>query len=254
MGDDEMPERRPEDGGTILEPIDRIMRQWAGAGPLTALEPRPALPSGVAEDVYRPSIRPPTPRLTILDDGETLAGETVRLREAVVVIGRTEGEIRLAHDPLVSSRHAEIRREGAARPCHWVLRDLGSCNGTFVSCGRTVLRSDRLVMLGGRRFRFRPAAAAVRPALVETSQPGPAAEIVLSGTDLLLGRPSCGNHLEIDDPLLAERHARIVCDAQGTWHLEALPSQNGVWVQVGGIRLAAVCRFQVGEQRFLFML
>jgi pSer/pThr/pTyr-binding forkhead associated (FHA) protein len=235
------------------------------------LEPRPALPPrDGGEEAYRPSIRSPVPRLTILDDGESLSGETVRLRGAATVIGRTEGQILLVHDPLVSSRHAEILREGAGRPYHWVLRDLGSCNGTFVSCGRTELRPDRLLMLGSRRFRFRPAAlmvspqaidligesvaAAVWPALVETSQPGAAAEILLSGTDLVMGRPGCGNQVEIDDPCLAERHARIVCDSQGRWHLEALPSKNGVWVQVSAIRLTAVCRFQVGEQRFLFTI
>jgi pSer/pThr/pTyr-binding forkhead associated (FHA) protein len=69
-----------------------------------------------------------------------------------------------------------------------------------------------------------------------------------------MGRPGCGNQVEIDDPCLAERHARIVCDSQGRWHLEALPSKNGVWVQVSAIRLTAVCRFQVGEQRFLFTI
>lgn len=254
MGRDESPDQPPQDGGTVLEPIDRILQQWVGAGPATACEPRPAPPPARAEDTYRPSVRPLTPRLTILDDGETLVGETVRLREAVTVIGRTEGEIRLVHDPLVSARHAEIVREGATRPWHWMLRDLGSCNGTFVACDRTVLRPDRLIMLGARRFRFRPAAAAGWPALVETAQPGPAAETPLAGTALTLGRRGHGNQLEFDDPFLAEKHARILRDAQGVWHLEALPSTNGVWVQVAAIRLAAVCRFQVGEQRFLFML
>lgn len=270
MDGDQPPARQGEDGGTILEPVERIMRQWSAAAPATAVEPLPAgAASARSEAVYRPSIRPSVPRLTILDDGESLGGETIRLRDASTVIGRTEGEIRLAHDPLVSSRHAEILREGTVRPCHWVLRDLGSCNGTFVSCVRTVLRPDRLVMLGSRRFRFRPAGvavepgggapgetqvAAVWPALVETSQSGPAAEILpLAGTDLLLGRPGAGNQVEVADPCLADRHARIVRDARGAWHLEALPSANGVWVQVSAILLPAACRFQVGEQRFLFL-
>ena len=40
----------------------------------------------------------------------------------------------------------------------------------------------------------------------------------------------------------------------GHWMLEALPSVNGVWVQAQAIPLAPVSRFQIGEQRFLFLL
>jgi hypothetical protein len=33
-----------------------------------------------------------------------------------------------------------------------------------------------------------------------------------------------------------------------------LPSVNGVWAQVTAVQLAGVCRFQIGEQRFLFVV
>ena len=54
--------------------------------------------------------------------------------------------------------------------------------------------------------------------------------------------------------LEACRHhaTRLVCDAAGVWRIEALPSANGVWVQVGLVQLTGDCRFQVGEQQFLF--
>jgi len=225
-------EPRPDDGGTVLEPVAPI-RALAAAGP--------------EERVFRPTLRPPVPRLTILDDAAPSAGETLRLREAVTVIGRTEGQVRLPHDPLVSARHAEIVRTGQGRPCEWLLRDAGSSNGTFVRCQRAPLRPDRLLVLGGRRFRYRPPGV-----LVETAQGEGALEIALSGTEITLGRPGCGNTVAIDDPLLAARHARLVGDASGGWQIEALPSTNGVWVQVLAVRLTADCRFQVGEQQLLF--
>ena len=296
--------RRSEDGGTVLEPIDSLYAQvlpppvqyppspaqYSPTHPYqasfqppraTAFEPVPAamppLPATISEEVYKPAIRPAVPRLTILDDGELTTGETVRLRDQTTLIGRTDGAIRLPHDPLVSGRHAEIIREGAATPYRYVLRDLGSSNGTFVCCSGTVLRPDRLIILGSRRFRLQlPTAPKTEnaaedgtlmmdarhllqqsaPTLVETTNPDPGKrlEIHLSRPFLTLGRPGCGKDIELDDPLIAAFHAEIVQSAAGEWRIEAKPSKNGVWVQVSSIRLSGTCRFQCGEQRFLFVV
>jgi pSer/pThr/pTyr-binding forkhead associated (FHA) protein len=231
-------------------------------------DPRP-------EGVFRPVVRPPTPRVTVLDDGDTVQGEIVRLREQATLIGRNEGHIRLPHDPLVSSKHAEIVREGAGQACRWILRDLGSSNGTFVCCSRTVLRPDKLLILGSRRYRFQmpqagkaaaagdpgtlmldtaSAAAAAWPMLVETTQPHSQSPIRLTATELSVGQAGSGNHIELVDPLIASCHATIRRTAAGEWWIEAKPSRNGVWVQVGTIALTEMCRFQCGEQRFLFVV
>jgi len=162
------------------------------------------------------------------------------------------------------------------RPHRWVLRDLGSANGTFVRCARTVLRPESLILLGGRRLRFRLAEAQpaepvgshtlavdVRgfrggaggwPSLCEMGQASRGLELTLAGGDLTIGRPGRGNAIEIDDPQIAARHARVIRDSAGRWVLEALPSLNGVWAQVAAVELASVCRFQIGEQRFLFLI
>lgn len=275
-----------EEGGTVLEPIPQSVRGTNAAaipghdcnreGPTPAGQALNDPPSTTAEGAYRPEIRPLVPKLVILDDGEQAVGETRWLREQATVIGRSEGEIRLSHDPLVSGRHAELFRESIARPHRWLLRDLGSANGTFVRCSRTPLRPGGIIILGSRRFRFRrPQAkegaeadlpngtlmadvaglnALAWPALVETTQARDPLEIVLSAPDLSLGRPGHQNAIEIDDPLLAATHARIRRQHSGQWMLEALPSVNGIWVQIQAIALAPVSRFQVGEQRFLFSL
>lgn len=281
------------DGGTVVESLEAL-RQHGEAETTrhTVMEPSPGgpaaasgratmqagpLPPTETEPPYRPIFRPPVPRLIILDDGEQAIGQTVRLREEVTVIGRTEGDVRLPHDLLVSTRHAEIVRRGRPDACRWMLRDLGSSNGTFVACTRAPLRPDRLVMLGSRRYRFCPAqrpeptgstaggtmmfhvaaaAAEAWPSLVEVGRPsgGVAVDIPLRGDRLVVGRRGGANDVAIDDPLVAPRAAQIFRDAAGAWHIEAQPSRNGLWMQVVDVELASMCRFQVGEQRFLFMV
>jgi pSer/pThr/pTyr-binding forkhead associated (FHA) protein len=276
---------RGETGRTMLEPISVVQELIedlaaqpssggpAGGPPRTMMEPLPVgAQMPVAEEAFRPRLRPSVPRVTILDDGEVTQGETVRVRDAITLIGRSEGSLRVPHDPLISSRHAELVREGAKAPYRWMLRDLGSSNGTFVRCGKTVLGPDRLILLGSHRLRFQPPAADPKltegelrtvpvdlrtmlsagcPTLVETTG---SRHLTISLTKPLLtvGRPGCGNDIELGDPLIAPRHAEIVLDRSGDWRIEAKPSRNGVWVQIASIRLTKECWFQCGEQRFRF--
>lgn len=288
--------QRPDDGGTLLEPLEALQGQLPP--PLlpgrqsvehhtifetrdaTAHEPvhpgpHPPLAVSPVEEIFRPRLRPAVPRLTMLDDGETERGETIRIREATTLIGRTEGSVRLPNDQRISARHAEIVRTDASPTAGWLLRDLDSKTGTFVRCLGTDLRPDRLLVLGSRRFRFQwPAvprasdaagtllmdtsqlAEQAVPMLVETTNADPSQRLVipLSRPCLTLGRPGCSNDIEIDDPLIATHHAQIVQHQSGTWRLEAKRSKNGVWVQVRSIRLTRSCRFQCGEQRFLFVV
>jgi len=280
-----MTQQSSPDRGTELESLEALRATYGDAmfsqssnrggdqpGRRTAAEP---LRAAESEQAYRPALRPMTPRLTILDDGESLNGETVRLREPVTVIGRSDGDVRIPHDSLVSKRHAEVVREGSGPQCHWLLRDLGSANHTFVSCSVSLLLPDRILILGSRRFRFRPPTAGAAesragvegtsladlphdvaslwPSLVETTSDSPTGCISLSGVSLKVGRPGAGNDIEMDDPLIAKHHAVIARRATGEWEIKALPSKNGVWVQIKTVRLSAVCRFQCGEQRFVFM-
>ena len=276
-----------EDGGTVLESLESILEslqanQAQNSAPQfkTVKEPTPAFYKHSTDDkaafgqAFTPRMRPPTPRLTILNDGDTNAGEMVWLREASTVIGRTSGHIRLPHDPLVSGTHAEIVREGTAAPYRWILRDLGSSNRTFVSCAKALMRPDQIIILGSRRLQFRNSAiamprpstqnpstvladsqevlASLWPSLVEiTATPNPL-EIPLRGASLSVGQPGYGNDIELDDPLIAQHHAQIVRQPSGQWRIESKRSTNGVWIQTSAIRLSSLCRFQCGEQRFLF--
>ena len=273
-----------EEGDTVLESLESIMESLQasrGQTPKpvvrTAQEPTPPPVSNKPGDdsaAFKPTVRPPTPRLTILNDGEAVVGQTIWLREPLTIIGRTAGHIQIPHDPLVSGTHAEIVREGTAAPYHWILRDLGSSNGTFARFAKGVMKPDIILILGSRRFRFRgpaiapPASAAQNPgtvladsrevlatlwpSLVEMIPTASPLEIPLRGVNLSVGRPGFGNDIELDDPLIAKHHAQIVRQPSGEWRIDSKRSKNGVWIQTSAIKLSSLCRFQCGEQRFLF--
>jgi pSer/pThr/pTyr-binding forkhead associated (FHA) protein len=276
--------RFQEDAGTELESLEAIQARIRSHEGRTAAEPLPGLerPAPVPADAvtpddvnFSPVIRPPTPRLTILDDGDLTQGETVRVRDAVTLIGRLHGQVLLPHDNLVSGKHAEIVREGNAAPYRWILRDLGSSNGTFVNCTRAILTPDRILILGSRRYRFMPPTARASdqpqadgtalydarslpstawPSLQEVTGNGEPTVISLRAARLSIGRPGCGNDIQLDDPLIARTHASVEVDSAGQWKIVAGRSKNGIWMQINAIRLTGLCRFQCGEQRFLFVV
>lgn len=271
--------RSRDDDGTLLEPLDHAMLAEASQAHRTLVEPLQPAPVALGEsaaddDVFRPVFRPPTARLVLLDDGEAIVGETIRLRESITVIGRTEGHVRVPHDLLISAKHAELVREGQPNSGYrWILRDLGSSNGTYVQCKRADLYPDRMFLIGGRRFQFvsstpmlpgeghEPGTVMIdartlrdidMPRLVDKSPRQEPVDIPLRSDTLTIGRRGHGNDIEIDDPLVARQHARLTRGPTGLWVIEALRSRNGLWVRIDTVRLTKTCRFQCGEQRFLF--
>ncbi len=89
--------------------------------------------------------------LLILDGDRK--GEEVPLEEGRFTIGRKDKNDLVLHDPRVSGFHAEIVREGKG----WILRDLGSTNGTFLD-GRRIdevpLEHGDTFSVGILRLRF----------------------------------------------------------------------------------------------------
>jgi len=226
----------------------------------------------------RPTQRPPTAMLCILDDGK-LDGEWVRLRADRTVIGRTEGDIRIPHDGLVSGRHAEIVRQRGAKGYRWLLVDLQSTNGTFVRIGGSLLRHGNELLIGAGRYRFEAGAAAglpgpaapgaplqttqawanqpvgsLVPSLVETTAAGPVQRFTLMLPEYWVGRDPQGCPItRPQDDLVNARHARLYRDAGGQWHVENNKSLNGLWLRiVEPMPLGGGCQFRAGEQRFLF--
>ena len=224
---------------------------------------------------FRPSLRPPVPVLTLLDDGSLEQGEDMRLRRERFSIGRTSGDVQLPNDASISGAHAEIRRTSWKGGFQWHLHDLDSVNGTFVRCVRAVLHESAILILGARRFRLRnplkprsmPAAGhqtnlmdgmhipeTVWPVLAEASTKPGAVEFSLRADRLVIGRAGGGADIELDDPLLANRHAELKRLRDGTWMISAETTRNGIWVSVSAVGLTPFCFFRCGEQRFRFVI
>ena len=273
-----------DDPGTILETYKSVpvALPAAAAGGQKA---RGSSAVGSLEEVlYKSPYRWSAPRIVICDDGSLEEGEVCYVRSDKVTIGRTAGDITIKHDISMSSSHAEIARRDVGGKHVWVLQDLGSSNGTLVKVQAVTLSPGSTIQLGSKRYHFEPNGksggssggisaakddpttyqladlarmnADALPALVENAAPGSGAlaRHLFRATRLTVGRPGCGNDIEIEDLCLAERHAVITRDTSGSWHLEPLPSLNGVWARISAIRLAKDCHFQCGEQRFRFIL
>src|SRR5262245_29319580 len=80
------------------------------------------------------------PKLTLVQDRKTV--QIYDLDQAVIRIGRVPGMDIQIDDVSISRRQAEIQREGDG----WVVRDIGSSNGTFVNGER--LAGDRALKAG----------------------------------------------------------------------------------------------------------
>jgi pSer/pThr/pTyr-binding forkhead associated (FHA) protein len=280
-------QRAPETtDGTRLESDDEIRQALQARQARLATRKQAARPGGtgkaapaaaaeVEPQAERPTLRPPVALLCILDDVRD-EGEWVRLRSDQTVIGRTEGDVCIPHDGLISSRHAQIVRQRLPNGWRWTLVDLHSTNGTFVRVGSTVLRHENEVLVGGGRYRFEAGAApattapgtpqgttqawsgaplqSLVPSLVEISPAGPLGRFPLTLPEYWIGRDSQACAIcRPDDVLVNARHARLYRDARGLWHIENNKSLNGVWLRiVEPIPIGPACRFRLGEQRFHF--
>src|SRR5262245_36580287 len=109
--------------GTRLESVEEIRKAAKAQRTPTVKE--------VAPDIgtwpYRPANRPAMAMLCIVDDGSN-DGEWVRIRKERTTIGRLDADIVIAHDSMMSGRHAEITRRVEKGRSRWRLTDLQSTN------------------------------------------------------------------------------------------------------------------------------
>jgi pSer/pThr/pTyr-binding forkhead associated (FHA) protein len=280
---------------TRMESVEEI-RQVLRGEPATVLPPlasrnyQPEPPQMTAQNLavetdtqpFRPLRRSPLALLCIIDDGRD-EGEWVRLRADQIVIGRSDGDILIPHDNLMSGRHAEIVRQLVKGAYSWHLNDLNSTNGTFVRISGSVLRHGHELLIGGRRLRFEsaqqglPAAAPPAPSATTPAPPvkGTSAWQGMTTTDLVpslvevhpqgLGQvfpliqpenwvgsnPRACSVVLSNDPMVSPRHARIYRDSKNRWRVENAGSLNGTWLRIGRQALEGAGQFQLGEQRFL---
>jgi ABC-type multidrug transport system ATPase subunit/pSer/pThr/pTyr-binding forkhead associated (FHA) protein len=167
------------------------------------------------------------------------------------VIGRAPDCDIVVNDPQVSARHCQLIRTEAG----WLLRDLGSTNGTFVNGVRihgtvTVRPGDRILLANTVPFPWPSLRAesegdtqaddtvappdvpvAARPNPV-SPPPAPAdapqVAAIRAGRVIRIGRAP-DNDVVLENPTVSRYHARLVQTADG-WYIEDLQSYNGTAV------------------------
>jgi pSer/pThr/pTyr-binding forkhead associated (FHA) protein len=271
-------ERRP---GTILETDEDVRRALRPAKPSQPVAAAPAVaaqhvpPPGPSARPYCPTARPPIANLTVFDDAKS-EGEVVRIRTDRFVIGRSEGDLRVPHDELISARHVEITRLRVGEAYRWVITDLQTTNGLFVRVSRTVLADKAEFLVGKGCYRFEaPASVAPntvdylppdtppastrpwevrsptpeQPVLVELLAGTSGARIPLTNAEYWIGSDPVCAICRKGDPFVEPRHVRLYRDASGAWHAQNNKSANGLWYRVPQIMVDDACLFQIGEQR-----
>lgn len=268
---------------TVLESVEDIRAQIRGA---TTLKESASVPAGTGEPQgdakpFRPSLRPSTALLCVLDDGED-TGETWRIRAGSFVIGRVEGNLLIPHDGAISGRHAEISRRFENGEHRWYLKDLQSTNGTFVRAATVLLSHQQELLIGSRRYRFEvpvppsepvlppgtetnatrkwqaiPGAqtvAAWHPALVDISPGRTGPSFPITEAESWIGRDPRVCTIVVDDPMADRRHARLYRDEKNRWVIANARSRNGLWARIEEVSLGRGGYFQCGEQRFFFKI
>lgn len=220
--------------------------------------PADGQPVAAGPESFRPRLRPPMALLLVLDDNQRSA-EWIRIRGPQCVLGRAEGDVRIPHELLMSRRHAEIRLQREPQGYRWYLHDLDSANGTFVLAEAVRLKQGDELLIGRRRFRFQPPCdgpGGEAAALLEIVDRGGGRQIELTGEKVLLGRsPDRGPAWLADDPLIDAEHARLYREkATGRWCIQRESLLNGIWARITKVPLRTGCWFQLGEQRFRFLL
>jgi pSer/pThr/pTyr-binding forkhead associated (FHA) protein len=141
--------------------------------PAPAAAPRSAAPSSLeptapAKPAYRPSAggarpsgeRPLLATLEIINEGPN-KGKKFEIRSPLTHVGRGAHNDVAIEDDSVSDSHAKIQKKQDA----WIISDVGSTNGTYVSGKRiateTALMGAPDVRFGGVKMMFKPVADAL---------------------------------------------------------------------------------------------
>ncbi|QDV68116.1 FHA domain protein [Rosistilla carotiformis] len=230
------------------------------------------------EKLFRPTARPPVVMLVVCDDGKD-SGELIRIRSDRFTIGRTEGDLQISHDEMISSRHVALHRQSVAGQVRLCATDLQSRNGLFVRVTKAPLMHQAEVLIGGGHYKMDIVRDDV-PETVALAGPEellPASTKALEGqhvpgavilSEIIAGRAETrtmldrsryvigrGEHCEIQrprDPYTRTVHAVLSRSERGTWVIEGANTINGIWLRVPQIvvNVGKSCEFRIGEQRF----
>jgi len=225
-------------------------------------------PAATGARKYAPQLRPAAPWLYVMDDSQSYASsEVIRLKKDCYVIGRSTGDIQVAHDQLISPVHVCLERIETVQPATepqpgkpsfvWRIKDLNSDTGTFLNIFDATLRHGDHLLWGACRAKIRIDAETHELRL--TVAPPFSARQVLT---LQPGVHNLGRDADLcpllslpDDMMLEPRHAQFAYNMEkNTWSIHAYRSLNGIWLRLRNTHEIRDRRltFQAGEQRFTF--
>ena len=165
-----------------------------------------------------------------------------------IIVGRSNGHVRVPDDSTLSARHASLEVTDA----RCFVRDLESTNGTFVSVrDRQRLVPGDIVLAGAQRLFYR-AAGKQRGAfeLVQVLRGGRRGKTFLLGRESLIVGRSDGDLRFPEDNLMSGRHAEVGWDGTGHF-VRDVGSRNRTFVLVTSRReLADGDRLVLGRQLF----
>ena len=133
----------------------------APPAPPRAASPASLEPTAPAQPAYRPSAdRPLLATLEIINEGPN-KGKKFEIRGPLTHVGRGPHNDVIIDDDSVSDSHAKIQKKADS----WIVADVGSTNGTYVS-GKRIATDQALigapdVRFGGVKMMFKPVAEAV---------------------------------------------------------------------------------------------
>ncbi len=268
-------------GNPALSSRPAVQPGVASSGQVAAVRAVPVASASASASAFPASARPrpaggPTgwasagrpPRLVCVErDGSE--GRSFPMTGNALVIGRTQGDVVIGHDPFVSPFHARLERDEEGR---FFLVDSRSRNGVYLRITRPepVYPGD-LFLVGHQLLRLENVDGAgeqpadsdgtrgfgtpVEPSWGCLSLVGRGSMVgdvyQLRKTEVILGRES-GDILFPDDRFLSRQHARLVLQVSGqsmSVCLEDLGSANGTYLRLRGrASVGANDTFRVGDQ------
>jgi pSer/pThr/pTyr-binding forkhead associated (FHA) protein len=262
---------------TVAEPLQQYLQKKAAPQGAATMSEASASVSSPQVMAFRPTKRQPLAMLTVIDDGSRDEGETIRVRDSKLTIGREKGDLTIPFDADISGQHAELRCQKQKGRFRWYLIDQKSTNGTFIRAFRASLSRESELIIGGRRYLFQlpepgsestetealqtqtyraPSRTMLEQFLPRLTETGAAAQHARSfsivGNETFLGSDSRCQVSIADDPFVSPKHARIYQDESGRWMIEDQKSVNGVWIRIKKFAMDKQADFQLGQQRFRF--
>jgi pSer/pThr/pTyr-binding forkhead associated (FHA) protein len=241
-----MPMKTCPSCGNQVPPDDRFCGKCGARVPVEAASSAGA--AGGGKTLFFSGVQMPGRAKLVLVKGDSGDGVSYQLNGTEHVVGRSDGAILFAEDPLVSPRHANF----LYRDAKLFVRDEGSTNGIFMRIRNpTPIESGGMFLVGEQLLQIEASAPDFGPQpdsegtyfyaspkraskmrLVQRLRGGEIGIIYRArGDSLSVGREANDVNFP-DDPFISGRHAQVGIGPDGRFTLTDLGSKNGTFIRI----------------------